>query len=274
MELQIGSAHVHIVDTGHGTPTLLLHGIPDSSEVWSGILPALSPHFRCIAPDLPGFGHSTAPADFDCSLQGMAAFVDGLVSALDIREPLHLVVHDIGGPYGLAWAIRHPHKVRSLAIMNTVFFHDYQWHLFARLCRTPIVGEVLQALLTRRGFVRALRRASRELSEAQIHRTYDLITPMTKRMMLRWYRATDPQNFRGWEERLLDLTARVPTLVLWGDRDPYIAPRFADRFGAKAVEHFARCGHWLPVEAPAEVARRLLDFFSVYPKSTGVHAGH
>jgi pimeloyl-ACP methyl ester carboxylesterase len=258
--IQVLGCNVNLVDEGAGTPTLFLHGNPDSSEVWEDILPALAPHGRCIAPDLPGFGRSGAPADFDCSLDGMAAFVDGLVDALGVDEPLNLVVHDIGGPYGLAWAVRHPRKVRRLVIMNTVFFPDYRWHRMGRLWRTPLVGELVQALTTRRGFLRELRRGSRRLGDARIHRTYDLVTAPMKRMVLRWYRATDPRNFAGWDDQLLQLTARVPTLVLWGEHDPYIQARYADRFGTTNVERFPSVGHWLPAEAPTEVADRLLRF--------------
>lgn len=260
MTLSVGRTHIHLVDQGHGTPVLFLHGNPDSSEVWSGILPALQARFRCIAPDLPGFGRSTAPEDFDYSLEGMASFIDELVVALGINEPLDLVVHDIGGPFGLAWAVRHPAKVRRVVITNTVFASDYRWHLFGRLWRTPLVGELVQALTTRRGFVRELRRASRKLTSAQIHRTYDLITPSVKRMMLRWYRAMDPRHFAGWEERLGRVLTVKPALVLWGDHDPYIDRRFADRFGDSAVVHFPESGHWLPAEEPEQVAAHLLRF--------------
>jgi pimeloyl-ACP methyl ester carboxylesterase len=258
--IQVGSCNVHVVDEGTGTPTLFLHGNPDSSDIWEDILPALAPHGRCIAPDLPGFGRSDAPAEFDCSLDGMASFIDRLVTELGVTEPLNLVVHDIGGPYGLAWAVQYPHKVRSIVIMNTVFFPDYRWHRMGRLWRMPVVGELVQALTTRRGFVRELRRGSRRLTDAQINRTYDLVTAATKRMMLRWYRATDPRNFVLWEEGLLQLTARVPTLVLWGEHDPYIPARYAERFGTTNVERFAGVGHWLPAEAPKVVADRLLRF--------------
>lgn len=261
MALQLGKSQIHLVDVGQGPPTLFLHGNPDSSEIWSGIIPTLSPHFRCIAPDLPGFGRSTAPADFDYSLDGMAHFVDELVTALGIDEPLNLVVHDIGGPFGLAWAVKHPEKVRSVVIMNTVFSPDYRWHLFGRLWRTPVIGELVQALTSRGGFTRELQRASRKLTRAHIHRTYELITPSVKRMMLRWYRATDPRNFVGWEGRLQQVLSRTPSLVLWADHDPYIAGEFAYRFGAATVEHFPHSGHWLPAEEPAEVAERLLGFF-------------
>ncbi len=262
MALNVGQTRIHLIDEGSGLPVLFLHGNPDSSEVWSGIIARLSHRHRCIAPDLPGFGRSRAPDDFDCSLQGMAAWVDALVAALGIDAPVNLVVHDIGGPFGLAWAVRHPDKVRSVVIMNTVFASDYRWHLFGRLWRTPLVGELVQAMTSRRGFARELRRASRKLTHEQIHRTYDLITPSVKRMMLRWYRAADPRYFAGWEDELRSLLARRPSLVLWADHDPYIAARFADRFGAASLEHFPDSGHWLPAELPQEVAQRLLRFYA------------
>lgn len=260
MTLTVGRTRIHLVDQGQGTPTLFLHGNPDSSDVWNGILPVMSARYRCIAPDLPGFGRSTAPKDFDYSLTGMSRFVDDLVTALGIDKPLNLVVHDIGGPFGLAWAVRHPAKVRSVAITNTVFASDYRWHLFGRLWRTPLVGELVQALTTRRGFRRELRRASPKLTRTQIDRTYDLITPSVKRMMLRWYRAADPRHFAGWEDELRRVLASRPSLVLWADHDPYIERRFAYSFGADAVEHFPESGHWLPAEEPGRVTARLLRF--------------
>jgi pimeloyl-ACP methyl ester carboxylesterase len=267
MTLTVARTTVHLVDEGQGPPILFLHGNPDSSEVWSGIIPGMRAHFRCIAPDLPGFGRSLAPRDFDYSLDGMAAWVDGLVRALHIKEPLHLVVHDIGGPFGLAWAVRHPDKVRSVVITNTVFTSDYRWHLFGRLWRTPLIGELVQALTSRGGFTRELRRASRKLTRAQIHRTYDLITPAVKRMMLRWYRATDPRNFAGWNDALRAILGRKPSLVLWADHDPYIPVRVADTFGAGAVEHVPDSGHWLPAEAPDHVTQRLLRFYGSEPRA-------
>jgi pimeloyl-ACP methyl ester carboxylesterase len=83
-----------------------------------------------------------------------------------------------------------------------------------------------------------------------------------KKMIVRLYRASTPQLFAGWEDELLALTARVPTCVLWGDCDPYIPSRFAERFGTKQVHHFPDCGHWLPAEASNEVATHLLKFFA------------
>jgi len=264
MYINVDSSVIHYIDKGQGSPTLFLHGNPDSSEVWSGIVSTLSGHMRCITPDLPGFGLSKAPIDFDYSLKGMAAFVDRLVQELGITEPLNLVIHDIGGPFGLAWVVMHPEKVRSVVVMNTVFHADYRWHLFGRLWRTPVIGEIVQALTSRGGFTRELKRASRKLSREQINRTYDLITPSVKKMMLRWYRAANPRNFAGWEEKLQAILKTKPSIVLWGEHDPYIQDQFADRFGAKEVERFSESGHWLPAELPDAVASRMIRFYKKF----------
>jgi pimeloyl-ACP methyl ester carboxylesterase len=262
MQLAVHKVSVFVKEQGSGTPTLFLHGNPDSADLWDQLIELLSPKFRCLAPDLPGFGRSPAPADFDCSLENMASFVDGLVQAIGITERLNLVVHDFGGPYGFAWAIRRHWKVKRIAAINTLFFSDYRWHPWARIWRTPLLGEVSMALMNRWLFTRALRRSSPRLPVDHIREVYARLTPPMKRMILRLYRATDPENFTWWEDHLRSLTARVPALVLWGDQDPYIPKRFADRFGARQVIHFPAYGHWLPAEAPAKVAEHLLRFFS------------
>src|SRR5262245_55054773 len=103
---------------------MLLHGNPDTHTVWSYTIERLASRFRCIAPDLPGFGGSRAPDDFDCSLASQAAHVRGLADALGL-DRFHLVVHDIGGPYGLAFATETPERLRSLTIFNTMFSSDF-----------------------------------------------------------------------------------------------------------------------------------------------------
>ncbi len=149
-------------------------------------------------------------------------------------------------------------------MINSVFHADYKGHLWARIWRAPLLGELAMALLPRRGFARALRRGSPGLDPAYICHTYALFTPAVRREVLRLYRAVDPKELAagGWEDGLLRLTARAPSCVLWGDRDPYIPAAYAERFGAREVHHFPEHGHWLPAEAAAEVAEHLARFLS------------
>jgi len=207
--LTVENISIQIADHGAGTPTLLLHGIFDSADTWRGVSERLRANYRCIAPDLPGFGYSGASPDFDCGLPHLAQFIDNLIGALGIEEPINLVGYDIGATYGLAWAVTHPAKVRHLAILNANFFSDYKWHPFARLWRIPVVGEIVMAGLTESNFARAMVNGAPQIPLEQAREAARMVTPAAKRMALRDYRALDSANFRGWEERLIELTAQV-----------------------------------------------------------------
>lgn len=261
-DLQLTHTRVRWIDIGDGSPCLLLHGNPDTCELWRDVVDGLQHRHRCLAPDLPGFGGSQVTGAFDCSLESMAQWVDEWVTGTGVELPVDLVVHDFGGPYGLSWAIRHPHKVRRIAILDSVYFADYRWHAWARIWRTPILGEISMWLMNRWIFNWELRRGGPRLPRQRIQETYRRVTPEMKRMVLQLYRATDPENFAGWEEEMLALTAKVPTCVMWGSKDPYISSRFAARWGTDQVRIFSDCGHWLPLEAPGEVASELLEFFA------------
>ncbi len=259
--IDVAGVRVHLIDRGTGPPALFLHGNPDTAELWGGVVSRLDDSYRCLAPDLPGFGRSAVAGDFDCSLESMARFVDELVESTGVETPLNLVVHDFGGPFGLSWAVSNPHKVRRIAIISSLYFTDYRWHFWARVWRTPVLGELSMQLANRWIFAWELRRGSRRLGAEHIREVYARIHPAMRRMVLKLYRATDPESFRGWQEQLHDLAARVPTRVLWGVHDPYVPVRWARHFGTADIRTFDDCGHWLPAEAPARVADNLRRFF-------------
>ena len=260
MKLTNNSTRVYVVDIGHGPTALFLHGNPDSSDLWLDIIDRLKQDYRCLAPDLPGFGRSQVPDEFTCTFEGYAGFVEAVINKLEVHGPITLIVHDFGAPFGIAWALSNPERVRRLVFINTVVSSDYRWHFWARVWRTPLLGELSMLLMNRWLFTRELKRSSPTLTSKYIDDVYDRITPQMRNMVLQLYRATNPAEFVTWEQLFLDLTGRVPTMVLWGERDPYIPARFADRFGAQRVKRFPQYGHWLPVEAPEVVANELHDF--------------
>jgi pimeloyl-ACP methyl ester carboxylesterase len=244
---------LHGIRTGSGPDLLLLHGNPDTHRVWDAVVERLAPSHRCLAPDLPGFGATKVPPDFDCSLASQAAWVAALVDSLGL-ERVHLVVHDVGGPYGLAFAAKNAHRVRSLTIFNTNFFPDYRWHFWARVWRTPGLGELAMAIANRPLFIRELKRGSPSMTREYASAAYDHFGRDAKRMVLRWYRAMDPEVHAGWDQELLAATAHTPKQVLWGDCDPFLPSSTADRYGTDQVTHFPDHGHWVMIEDPAASA--------------------
>lgn len=250
---KVGRSRVYVNMKGEGEPLLFLHGVPDTSEVWDGAIATFSDKYRCIAPDLPGFGRTQAPRNFEYNLESLASFVGELLSALGVTAGVHMVIHDIGGIVGLAFAITHPDKVKSLTIMDTTFFSDYEWHAMAKTWRKPILGKLAMYLMGREQFSAAMKKTAPILTNAQIQSNYDSLTWRNRRMILRFYRALDPIIFKQWEDRLPTLAQRFPTQVIWGEKDAFLPVAHSKRFGTDSVHVLANTGHWPMLEQAKEV---------------------
>jgi haloalkane dehalogenase len=126
------------LDEGDGPPLLLLHGEPTWSYLWRKVMPPLlEAGYRCVVPDLPGFGRSDKPTDISWySFERHTAAISDLVRDLDL-EAATAVVHDWGGPIGLYVAsVAERDRFDRLVAMNTGVFNGHQkmsdnWHRFA-----------------------------------------------------------------------------------------------------------------------------------------------
>lgn len=109
---------VHYVDEGSGPTLLLLHGNPTWSFLWRDVISSLRKDFRCVAPDYPGFGLSTARPGYRYLPEEHAQVITGFVDALGL-DRVTLVGQDWGGPIGLAAAQRRPGVFDRLVLANT-----------------------------------------------------------------------------------------------------------------------------------------------------------
>ncbi len=109
----------HYVEQGEGRPVLLLHGQPTWGYIWRAFIPALAATHRVVAPDHMGFGKSETPADREYTLRAHVGNLTALIEALGLRD-ITLVMQDWGGPIGVGYAVRHPERIHSLVLMNTV----------------------------------------------------------------------------------------------------------------------------------------------------------
>jgi pimeloyl-ACP methyl ester carboxylesterase len=226
-------------------PILYLHGVPTASWDWEPFLARTGG----VAPDLPGFGHSAKPGDFDYSIAGYAGFLEAFCAEAGL-ERFSLAMHDWGA-VGLALAQRMPERIDRLVLTACVpLLPGYGWHRVARAWRTPIVGELTMGFTTRRGFRRAL---PREIAD----RAYDDFDHGTQRAILKLYRSAPAEALARHGEGLGKL--RRPALVLWPTRDPFIGPEFgrgyADALGGDAELEMIDAGHWPWFERPNVVDR-------------------
>ncbi|MGB7338901.1 MAG: alpha/beta hydrolase [Phototrophicaceae bacterium] len=263
-QLNIQNTNIFVHESGEGMPVLFLHGSPDTHDMWLPAIEHIGDGVRSIAIDLPGFGQSTMPDDFSLSLDNMADFICELVTSLNIEDPVTLVTSDFGGHYGLAFTTKYPTMVCGVAISNTNFFRDYQWHFFAKLYRVPFIGELLVASASRDMMKKTLKGVSPALPDSYIDSSYDsgFGSSSVRKTILRMYRERSSKDFVKWDDKLQNILQEKPAIVLWGDKDPFITSDYAERWGKAEVHHFKEYSHWLPLEAPeayAEVLGRWIE---------------
>jgi pimeloyl-ACP methyl ester carboxylesterase len=104
----------------NGEPVLLLHGNLETSEIWYGWVPRMAQQFRLFRPDLPGFGRSTAPRDFEWSLANFAKLVVNFLDAIGVASA-HIVGAKTGGAIAMQFAATYPQRTRTLVVASGPF---------------------------------------------------------------------------------------------------------------------------------------------------------
>ena len=192
---EVAGLEVHYRQAGEA-PILYLHGVPTHSHDWVPFLERTGG----IAPDLPGFGRSAKPAEFDYSIPGYDRFLEAFVDQLGL-ERFSLVLHDWGS-VGLALAQRFPERVERLVLFSVVpFVPGFRWHRVARGWRTPVVGELLMGATTRWGL-------RRELPAGLADAAWDTFDHGTQRAILKLYRSAPSEVLARAGERLGEIRAR------------------------------------------------------------------
>jgi pimeloyl-ACP methyl ester carboxylesterase len=226
-------------------PILYLHGNPAAGWCWEPFLERTGG----FAPDLPGFGRSDKPGDFDYSIPGYDQFIETFCDHAGL-DRVALVMHDWGS-VGLAFAQRLADRVERIVLTACVpFVPDYRWHRVARLWRRPVIGELTMGFTTRRAF-------RRELPAEVADRAYDEFDQGTQRAVLKLYRASPPEVLAGHGVGLGEL--RCPALIEWPTKDPYIGAdygqRLADALGGEIELNLVDGGHYPWLERPEMIDR-------------------
>src|SRR3954453_9915417 len=247
---------------GSGPPVVLIHGMINSSRHWEGVARRLARSHTVIAPDLIGHGDSATPRG-DYSLGAHAASIRDLLAAIGVDRAT-IVGHSLGGGVAMQFFWQFPARVERLALVSS----GGLGHEVSPLLRTialpgasallALVSRpfVLDALERRGVYPRAVSRALRPLEqpgarEAFIHTLRSVIDVRGQRVS-----ATDR----------LYLLSRMPTLIVWGERDNTI-PLAHGRAAHEAVPHsrFAtlpRAAHFPHLEDPEGLSDVLLDFLA------------
>jgi len=254
---------LRVARVGAGPSLVLLHGYPDTLQVWSRLAPILAESFEVTAFDWPGMGFSDVWKGGATPFH-MADRLDALLSAWNIEKTV-IVGADMGGQPALAFAAARPDRVRSLVVMNSLVQWDeatsweiavlrkFRWNRFAlrHLPRIVFRRALHTFLMSREKLDEALRSD-----------------------MWECFRRKDVREFivrmcAGYQGALPDLAKRyssihAPTLVLWGQRDKHFPTDHARRLHRALpnarLEIIPDAGHWMQLSVAEPVAKRILEF--------------
>jgi len=265
-QLLINGVRTPCIDVGGSAneAVVFIHGNPGCGADWNELTVKIQDFSRVLAPDMPGFGSAEKPADFDYTIDGYATHIDALLAARGVQRA-HLVLHDFGGAWGMAWAIANPARVASMTLINIGILRDYRWHFAARLWRLPLIGELVMATTTRFGFRKLINIGNpRGLPPEFVDSMYDTMDAGTKRAVLKLYRAT---NNLGAANDAAIATLKphdIECLVMWGKADIYLPWHYAEAqreaFPRAEIVYFEDSGHWPFKDNPEAFAATLLPF--------------
>ena len=268
---------VRTLDDGSGPIVLLLHGNPDSADEYLAPIRLLKNRFRCIAPDLPGYGRRDCtyalPNDFDYSHRRQVEFLDAFLVELNIHETFTLVVHDIGGIMGVPWAAQNVNRLNAMMYTNTVVFPRHRWfNLAYRWGDNSGLGRAganlsMQSLGWAHGwfFRRVFSRQNPQLTTGEIERfvTHFALNPIAKATTLVEFRQLiKPDFFDGYDEMLQTISKSIPTATVWGEGDPYIPNHSPQELLAKKTMVLPNVGHWVAIVAAETLAQEICALHS------------
>jgi pimeloyl-ACP methyl ester carboxylesterase len=238
----------------HQALPVYLHGAPTSSADWIGLLERTGG----VAPDLLGFGQSAKGGHLRYSPESLADFVDGLLSALAIDQ-VQLVLQGWGTAAGVLLAARQQERVKRLVMFNSVpLLAGLTWPWWARQWRIRAVGELAMGSTNRSILTRWLRRGASNPAAwpaDRVSEIWEQFDQGTQRAILRLQRSVDEERMRTMATALESL--RMPTLVIWGERDPWwqedVLAAYSAHLPQAQVERLSEAGHWPWLDDPAAI---------------------
>lgn len=267
--ITLEDGQLHYIDEGSGKPIVFVHGTPVWSFLYRRFVADLARDYRCVALDHLGFGLSDKPALASYRPEDQARRFAHLLDQLELRD-ITLVVHDFGGPIGLAYALAHPERVRKLIIFNT-----WMWPMNDD---TAVVraGKIFSSRLGKLLYTRfnisprlfyPLVFGDRSKLRRDVQQQYIQATSTPDQRMALWACACAITGSSDWYAQLWaqrECLSGIPALLLWGMKDPTFTPkqlaRWQSVFTNAHTAQFAESGHFVQEEQPERAIKEIRRF--------------
>jgi pimeloyl-ACP methyl ester carboxylesterase len=272
-EVQLHGKRVSYHRLGEGPAILLIHGITSSSRTWRSVMEGLAERHTVIAPDLLGHGRSGKPRG-DYSLGAYASGLRDLLAVLGVPKAT-VVGHSLGGGIAMQFAYQFPDRLDRLVLVDSgglgeevslvlraatlpgaEFVLPFMFSGVTRTAGRAVAGALAKVGLKANANVRGLVEGVDSLADAEARRAFI----HTARSVI------DPRGQRVDARDRLYLSEGVPTMLIWGERDPIIPPAHGrEAHGLmphSRFEVFPGAGHFPHNDDPARFVAVLGDFIA------------
>jgi pimeloyl-ACP methyl ester carboxylesterase len=272
--LAVGDVEVFYREAGDpdAPVLLLLHGFPSASHMFRRLIPRLAERYRCIAPDLPGFGHTQSPpaAEFPYTFDRLAETVAGFVDGLGL-ERYALYLFDFGAPTGFRLATARPEAVQAIIVQNGNAYVEglspeteaLQAYWRDREANAGQMRDLLTLDLTRFQYVEGVGDPELLDPDAWTLDQHFLDQPGRDQAMLDllYDYSTNVERYPEWQAYLR--SRRPPLLITWGRHDPFFSVAGAEAYLRDVPDaelHLLDTGHFALETHDAEIAERIDAF--------------
>lgn len=264
---------LHYVDEGKGPVIVMVHGNPTWSYYYRNLIHTLKDNFRIIAIDNMGCGLSDKPQKYSYTLKQHIENAKSLLDALKISK-FSLVLHDWGGAIGMGVAAASPEKIEKIVVMNTAAFRSNKIPFRIKICRTPLLGEIIVRLFNGFAWPATFMAVTNSMSD-RVKEAY--LAPYnswknriaTHRFVVDIPMEQDHPSYDTLvevENGLAEIKSlNVPMLVVWGGKDFCFHDSFynewLERFPGAETTYYSDAGHYLLEDKKNEVNGRIEAFF-------------
>jgi len=283
--VKVGDLDIFYREAGpEGAPAiLLLHGFPTSSQMFRNLIPALADTYRVVAPDYPGYGHSSMPSrdEFAYTFDNLAQVVDEFTEKVGLTK-YALYVQDYGAPVGYRLASRHPERVTAIVVQNGNAYdegldNDF-WKPVKAYWADPTSHEKREALrglltydATKWQYVHGVPSPERVSPDGAAHDQFLLDRPGNDEVQLDMFLSygSNPPLYPGWQAYFRK--HQPPMLIAWGKNDQIFPAAGAEPYkrDLKTLEyHLLDAGHFALESAGDEIAKLMRDFLGKHVSQT------
>jgi len=277
--VKVGDLEVFYREAGpkDAPAVLLLHGFPTSSQMFRDLIPKLADKYRVVAPDYPGFGHSSMPPrdKFRYTFDNLADVVEQFTEKVGLTK-YALYVQDYGAPVGYRLAVKHPARVIAIVVQNGNAYdegldNDF-WKPIKAYWKEPASKEKRDAL---RGFLKydatkwqythGVKNPELVSPDGPAHDQFLLDRPGNDEIQLDLFLSygSNPPLYPKWQEYFRK--HQPPVLVVWGKNDQIFPAAGAEPYkrDLKALEfHLLDAGHFALETHGDEIAGRMREFLA------------